>query len=452
MQWNTLTRACATIVVALLSVPWAGAQAEQAGAAGGGAPAGRLPDLEIEKLVAPIALYPDVLVSQILPAATFPTDIVQAARWCKQHPDLKDLDQQKWDLSVLSVCRYPEILNKMDQDLDWTNALGAAFLDQPDDVMGAIQRLRDQAQDAGVLKTTPQQTVVVEDDAIRIVPTEKEVVYVPQYDPQVIYVEDDDDDDALVVAGMISASALSFGAGMAMGAWLDNDCDWYGGCVVGCRPGYWGGWGYRGAVAWDDDWFAARGPRRGVVAGEHGGAYVGPRGAAIWGENGHGAAWRRPTPYGAPGYTGRYSGYNNVVGNRRTVAAGNQVNVNRNNVNIDRGDRTAIRGGDRTNIAGGNRAAVGGGDRPTVGGGDRTRPGDVNRPNAGARPDRPGAGRPDARPPARPQQQPSGARGSSLNDRRSAPQVQRSSSRGASSRGTVSRGGGGRGGGRGGRR
>jgi hypothetical protein len=181
----------------------------------------------------------------------------------------------------------------------------------------------------------------------------------------VIYVEDDDDDDdGLVVAGTIAASALSFGAGLAMGAWLDNDCDWHGACVVGCRPGYWGGYGYRGAVgAWDNDWYAARGPRRGVVAGPNGGAYVGPHGAAVWGDNGRGAAWSRGGYHGAPAYTGRYAGYNNVVGNRRNVASGNTVNVNRNNVNIDRGDRTYNRGGDR-NI-GGDRTNIGDRDRET---------------------------------------------------------------------------------------
>lgn len=345
------------------------AQGAQPATSGGGAaaPAG-LPPAEIEKLVAPIALYPDVLISQILPAATFPTEIVQAARWCKAHPDLKGLDDQKWDLSVLSVCRYPPVLSKMDEDLDWTNALGAAFLSQSDDVMAAIQTLRRKAEDNGALKTTPQQTVVNEGATIIIAPAEKEVVYVPQYNPQVVYVDDDDDNYAAAAA--VAAGAVSFGVGMAMGAWLDNDCDWHGGCVVGCRPGYWHGWGWHGVAHWDNDWAAYRGPRRGAIVGENGGAYVGPRGAAVWGENGHGAAWRRPNTYGGPVYGGRYSGYNNVVGNRNVVS-GNTVNVNRNNVNIDRGDRGYYQGGDRTNI-GGDRTNIGGGDRTNVGGGDRT--------------------------------------------------------------------------------
>lgn len=413
------------------------------------APNGELPPAEIKKLVAPIALYPDVLVSQILPAATFPTDIVQAARWCKQHPDLKDLDKQKWDLSVLSVCRYSEILNKMDQDLDWTNALGSAFLDFPEDVMAAIQSLREEAADAGVLKTTAQQTVVTEEEVIRIVPTEKEVVYVPQYDPQVIYVDDGDDHDYTVVPG-ITSTAIGFTAGLALGAWLDNDCDWHGGCVIACRPGYWGGWGYHGVVSWDNDWIAARGPRRGVIAGEHGGAYVGPHGAAIWGDNGRGAAWRRPTTLGAPGYTGRYAKYNNVVGNRRNTAIGNNVTVNRNNVNIDRGDRTNVSSRNRTDVGRTNRS----GDRP-----GQARPGSSNKSafsgsaNSSSRSRESNRGaasrtnssqhKPAA---ARPTPSRQSSSSSAFNSSRSA-----SSTRSASHRGAASRGGG-RAGGRGGRR
>lgn len=459
-----------------------------------------LPQDELEKLVAPIALYPDVLVSQILPAATFPTDIVLAARWAAEHPDLKDLDKQSWDLSVISIVRYPTILQKMNTDLDWTNALGTAFMQQPADVLAAIQNLRHQAASAGVLQTTVQQSVVYEQEAIRIVPTEKEVVYVPEYDPTFIYVDDDDDDyDGISVATVATSAALSFGAGLAMGCWLDNDCDWYGGAIVGCRPGYWGGYGWRGAVAWDDDWVAARGARRGFVAGENGGAYVGPRGAAVWGENGHGAAWARTGARPAPYYGGRYASYNNFTGNRRNTVAGNTVNVNRNNVNIDRGDRSNIRGGDRTNVGNaniGNRTGItgGGGDRTNIAGGaggGRTNIG-ANRPsqlpsnpawnsrsnastinqqrdrgqasrssisspggaNRTARPSpQPARSPSQARPAPRPQQvqrSPSASRSSSAfsGSSRSAGSVSRSSSRGSVSRGGGGRGGGGRGGGR----
>jgi len=108
-----------------------------------------LPVKEIEKLVAPIALYPDVLVSQVLPACTFPIEIVPAARLLRAKTSLEELDKQPWDVSVKALCRYPEVLFKLDEDLDWSNALGAAFMDQQADVLSAIQGLRAEAQTDG---------------------------------------------------------------------------------------------------------------------------------------------------------------------------------------------------------------------------------------------------------------------------------------------------------------
>ncbi len=111
-----------------------------------------LPPEELEKILAPIALYPDVLLAQLLPAATFPLDIVQAARWLRSKADMSKLQDQPWNSSVLALCNYPDILYKMDEDLDWTNALGAAFLDQQKDVMETIQDLRRRAQASGALE------------------------------------------------------------------------------------------------------------------------------------------------------------------------------------------------------------------------------------------------------------------------------------------------------------
>lgn len=355
-----------------------------------GALGGGLPAEKIEELVAPIALYPDVLVSQILPASTFPVDIVKAARWLRSKPDMSTLAKQEWDLSVLSLCHYPDVIYKMDQDLDWTSALGATFMAQPKDVMSAIQRLRLRAESNGALKTTEQQTVVVEKETIRIVPSQPQVVYVPTYNPQTVYVVDDDDDDAAVAA--VTAGAIGFGVGLAMGTWLHHDCDWYGGGVVYCKPGYWGGYGYRGAVAWNDNWAAAVGPRRAAVVGEHGGAYVGPRGAAVWGENGHAAAWRRPTAYGAPTYGGRYASYRSygsTTAYRGNTAIGNDVTFNRNNVNVDRGDRNTAIGGDRNTAIGGDRTPAAGANRTGTG----QRPGTPTQLPAGAGANRPSVGR-----------------------------------------------------------
>jgi hypothetical protein len=338
----------------------------------------KLPMIEIEKLVAPIALYPDVLVAQILPAATFPMDVVMAARWLRSKPDMSKLLEQPWDPSVLSLCHYPQVLFKLDENLDWTNALGAAFLNQPQDVMRAIQDLREKAKAAGVLQTNKEQTVVTEDDSIMIVPTEPEVVYVPDYNPQVIYVEDDDD---LICASAVTTGAVGFAAGFAMGAWLDMDCDWDDWGVAYCHPGYWGGYAHvhpHGRVVWGDDWAAAVGPRRAAVVGEHGGAYRGPRGGAVWTDDGRGAAWTRGRAGPRPTYTGRYATqygrYSTNVAqvNRNRFYNSRDVTVNRNNINIDRGDRTSINRGD-TNIAkGGDRTGVNLGDRTAAAGGDRT--------------------------------------------------------------------------------
>ncbi len=337
-------------------------------ASGGGTAPPKLPAEELDQLLAPIALYPDVLVAQILPASTFPIEIVKAARWLRANPKIDGLEEQTWDPSVLALCRYPTVLNMLDKDLDWTSAVGAAFLAQPQDIMSAIQRLRRSAGISGTLQTNEQQTIVFEQDMIRIVPTQSNVVYVPIYNPQVVYVEVQKDDG--VSAG--AAAAIGFGAGLALGSWLDTDCDWHHGNVYHCRPGCWGGWGHAGVVRYDHDWVAARGRHRGFVAGDHGGAYVGPRGAAVWGDHGRAAVWRRPTAYGAPRYTGRYASYNRRYGgnygrvgnnnrqvNREPIVAGNEININRNNMRVDRGDRTSLRGGERSGDRVDNRVSSG---------------------------------------------------------------------------------------------
>jgi hypothetical protein len=350
----------------------------------------KLPPAELEKILGPIALYPDVLLAQVLPAATFPLDIVQAARWLRSKPDMKKLQDQKWNPSVLALCNYPDIIYKMDQDLDWTNALGTAFLDQQKDVMTTVQDLRRRARASGALNSSPQQTVVATQGAITIVPAQPEVIYVPQYNPQVVYVAQPA--QTVVVqqtstsAGTVAAaSAISFGVGLALGAWLNTDCDWHSHGVVYCQPGAWHGYAHGGA-AWSADRVAAWGPNRAVVAGPNGGAYVGPNGAAVWGGGNGATAWARPTTAGRPSYTGQYSSYNsgnraNQV-NRGAVNSGNTVNVNNNNVNIDRGNQANVSGGDRTNVGTGDRTNVGGGNGGSAGSGDRTNAGGGNRGNA----------------------------------------------------------------------
>jgi hypothetical protein len=148
---------------------------------------------EIDALVAPIALYPDDLLSQIFMASTYPLEVVQANRWAKQNQNLKGdalaagLEKQDWDPSVKSLVNFPEVLSKMSDKLDWTQKLGDAFLEQQKDVMDAVQRLRAKAEAAGNLKTTEQQKVIVEEKVIKIEPASPQVVYVPTYNPTVVY-------------------------------------------------------------------------------------------------------------------------------------------------------------------------------------------------------------------------------------------------------------------------
>lgn len=203
-------------------------------------------DAELEKLAAPIAIYPDPLIASILPAAVYPLEIVQAARFVANTNNLVRLDMQPWDANVKAVAKFPVIIQKMNQDLDWTIRLGQAFLEQPMDLMNAIQALRVKAQAAGNLKTTEQQVVTstnavvermyegeviyVTNTVVQVQPASKEVVYVPTYNPSTIYIDDDDDDEAVI-------GLVSFGVGVAFGAAIWGDCDWhYGGCYWGHYP------------------------------------------------------------------------------------------------------------------------------------------------------------------------------------------------------------------------
>ena len=198
---------------------------------------------ELEQLCAPIALHPDPLVSQILMASTYPLEVVQADRWAKQNGSLKGdalakaLEGQDWDPSVKSLVNFPQVLTMMSEKLDWTQKLGDAFLADQKKVLDTIQDLRAKAQASGNLKTTKEQTIIVEEKVIKIEPSNPEVVYVPSYNPTVVY-------GAWpypayppyyyyppgYVAGTAFAFAAGVGLGMAWGyAW--GNCNWGGGDV-----------------------------------------------------------------------------------------------------------------------------------------------------------------------------------------------------------------------------
>jgi hypothetical protein len=164
-------------------------------------------------LLAPIALYPDPLLAQILPASTLPAQVVLADRYVTSGGDLNQIDTQPWDSSVQALAHYPSVLQYLDNNLGWTTELGQAFLNQPQPVMDSIQRLRLSARNFGNLQSTPQEQVVDDGGCIEILPAEPDVIYVPVYQPAYVYYQ--------------SGFACGFGAGFGLGVWLDCDFDWH---------------------------------------------------------------------------------------------------------------------------------------------------------------------------------------------------------------------------------
>jgi hypothetical protein len=211
---------------------------------------------QLEELISPIALYPDVLIAQILAASTYPDQVVESSRWLKENPKLSGerlataANSQPWDPSVKSLTQFPSVLQTMNDSLAWTSELGQAYYNQPADVMSAIQRLRNRAIDAGTLKSTPEQKVNVQPAAapvasqppagaqqtVIIQPAEPNTVYVPQYNPSTAYGEPVSSPPGYTGTEMAAVGLLSFGAGIALGSLIndgDNDwgCDWHGGSV-----------------------------------------------------------------------------------------------------------------------------------------------------------------------------------------------------------------------------
>ena len=203
-----------------------------------------IPNDQLDSLVAPIALYPDPLLAQVLAASTYPLEIIQLQQWLQQHKDLKDkalvdaVQKQDWDPSVQAMAALPDALKQLAENLKWTTDLGNAFLAQQADVMDAVQRMRAKAKDAGNLKSTEQQKVetkVVESKSVVVIEqANPQVVYVPSYNPTVVYGPPvypyppiTYPPPGYYAAGM----AISFGIGLAMGA------AWGGGWGYGC------GWG-----------------------------------------------------------------------------------------------------------------------------------------------------------------------------------------------------------------
>jgi hypothetical protein len=200
---------------------------------------------QLNQLVAPIALYPDALVAQVLAASTYPTQVVDADRWRTSQGNAPaeqiaaSADSHNWDASVKALTAFPTVLAQMDKNLQWTTDLGNAYYNQPQDVMDAVQAMRQKAQHAGNLRTTPQQTVTDQGGAIAIAPANPAVVYVPVYDPWAVW-----GTPYPMYPGFYwgpppgifwGGLAVGFGIGIGIGLWGHWGWGW----------GHWGmGWGH----------------------------------------------------------------------------------------------------------------------------------------------------------------------------------------------------------------
>jgi hypothetical protein len=202
---------------------------------------------ELHQLVAPIALYPDSLVGQVLAASQYPTQIVEAARWLQTNSGLtatqvaQGANSQSWDPSVKSLTAFPQVLNNMNTNLSWTSALGEAYYSDPQGVLQAVQVMRAQARAAGTLQSNSQQTVVTEGQTIVIQPANPQVIYVPQYNPTVVYGAPVAPYPGYSGADLALTGILAFGAGVAVGALVSSsdgwgynnwNCNWHGGNVT----------------------------------------------------------------------------------------------------------------------------------------------------------------------------------------------------------------------------
>jgi hypothetical protein len=271
---------------------------------------------ELQALVAPIALYPDSLVAQVLAGSTFPDQIAVADYWLQQNNKLtgqalmQAVDKQSWDPSVKALTEFASVLDNLAKNLSWTSSLGEAYHNQPADVMKAIQTLRAQAKAKGNLQSSSQIKVVQQaPETIIIQPANPQVVYVPQYNPAVIYgypyVVPAYVAPAYSTGDLVAASMLSFGAGIAVGAMMSGGC---------C------GWGYS---SWNCGW-------HGTAVVYHGGGYYGN---SAW----HGGYYNGGY-HNSYGYNNAYNrsgnNYNSYRGGGNTYnknLSGNTVNVNRQN-------------------------------------------------------------------------------------------------------------------------
>jgi Protein of unknown function (DUF3300) len=336
---------------------------------------------QLDQLVAPIALYPDTLLAEVLMASSYPLEVVQADRWAIANKNLKGdalraaADKQDWDDSVKSLVATPSVLSMMSTKLDWTEKLGDAVLAQQPDVMDAVQRLRTKAQAQNKLQTTKQQTVSTQEQngkqVIVIAPANPDTIYVPYYDPAVVYGAWPNPayppyyfpPAAGYIAGAAIATGVAFGVGYAVGHWTSGG-------------NYWGG-----GVNWGGNNINVNRSINNINVNN-------------WQHNSY---HRRGVAYNNTNVQQRFG--NNTIRNGSQARldfrgrSGNQVlqpgaGGNRPNFGGGGGNQPNVGGGgNRPNVGGGgNRPNVGGGgNRPNVGGGgNRPNVGGANRPGGGA--------------------------------------------------------------------
>ena len=311
---------------------------------------------QLDSLVAPIALYPDPLLAQVLAASTYPLELVQLQQWLAQNPSLKDqalvdaVSQQNWDPSVQSMAPLPDVVKLLASDIKWVTDLGNAFLAQQDDVMQAVQRMRQKASSNGKLASSERLKVENKSEGgetvIVIEQSDPQTVYVPSYNPTVVYGEPAYAYPAVAyppIGYYAAGAAISFGVGVAMGA------AFHGGWGYGCG---WGGGGHNEININRQNNFQQRNSAR-------------------TGNVGSGNKWqhnpqhRGGTPYGNRATNDRFGG------SQRNARAGMDRGGAGDRGGLGGGDRGAL-GGDRGGNRGGDRGGIGGGDRGGArGGGDR---------------------------------------------------------------------------------
>ena len=301
---------------------------------------------ELDQLVAPIALYPDALVAEVLAAATYSSQVVEADRFVQRNRSLapeqlaRMVDTQPWDPSVKALTAFPSVLANLDRNLDWTGRLGNAYYNQPQDVMIAVQTMRQRAYAAGTLRPTPQETVVYQPNDIVIQPVNPAVVYVPVYNPWFVYGAPVPVYPAYYyvapppprpsTGSIVAAAAIGFTAGVLVGAFVHYGWGW----------GHWGcGWGPSPFVAYNhvtyvsrsvtvvnrgyyggyDHSFAARTYNQRIAYGAHGGVYTDQRSVA----NGQYSNTRTAVGSHGAAYTDQRTVGNGQYSNTRTVTKPN---------------------------------------------------------------------------------------------------------------------------------